>query len=364
MPSTDRRKPAKKHHLISAQLRDRIRAGAYTGQIPGQRTLAEEFGVNFLTVRKAIATLAKEGLLHRQSGRGTFITRLKRPRTHNLAAVLGGLSYGFGGQHSNLISGIQHEAAKFNHDVLFRPHLGDPQVERQAIEDLISREKCDGFLIWPTLGRNSAAIEVLEARKVPFVVVMRVDAPYRERVSYVVDDDFEGGYLATTHLLALGHRKIGFVGHAKTAESADAFEEERWQGFVRAHRDVGAKPGPRLQADWLVRRDDAAAPPRAFVRRLGELTAAVCVNDRVALHLLSLPKSTGLAIPAKLSIVGYDDVDAAELFNLTTVHQPLAEIGAEAVRLLMEEIEGRRAAPAQKKLAPRLVVRGTTAPRR
>jgi DNA-binding LacI/PurR family transcriptional regulator len=362
MPS-DRRKPAKKHHLISAQLRDRIRAGAYTAQLPGQRVLAEEFGVNFLTVRKAIATLAKEGLLDRQSGRGTFITRLKRPRTHNLAAILGGLSYGFGGQHPNLVAGIQAEAAKFKHDVLFRPHLGDPHLERQAIEDLISREKCDGILVWPTLDRGSQAIEVLQSRQIPFVVVMRIDPPYRHRVSYVIDDDFEGGYLAATHLLALGHRKIGFVGRAAKADLADSYEEERWLGFVKAHRDVGARPGPRLQADWLLRPDRAAAkPPASFVRRLRALTAIVCVNDRVALHLLGLPKSAGIAIPAKLSVVGYDDVDAAEVFRLTTVHQPLAEIGAEGVRLLMEEIEGRRSGPAQRKLAPRLMVRSTTAP--
>lgn len=361
MESTDQRLTAKKHHLISAQLRERIMTGVYTDQIPGQRVLADEFGVNFLTIRKAVSTLAREGLLDKQTGRGTFITRLKRARTNNLAAILGGLNYGFGGHHTKLIEGIQGEASKFKHDVIFRPHLGDPQLERQAIEDLITRQKCDGMLVWPTRNETSQAVEVLRKNNIPFVIVMRVDARYRKDVSYVVDDDREGGHLAATHLLELGHRQIGFVGKSAKSEGADSFEEERWLGFVKAHEEAKLPAGPRIQADWLSRPDDKAAPlTKSFLRKISGLTGLVCVNDRVALHLLSLSKSGGLAAPDGLSIVGYDDIDAAELFNLTTVHQPLAEIGAEAVRLLLDEIEGRRRGPAQRMLAPRLVVRDTT----
>jgi DNA-binding LacI/PurR family transcriptional regulator len=365
MKVPEARRTAKKHHLISDQLRERIASGAYAEQIPGQRVLAEEFGVNFLTIRKAVATLVKEGLLAKQTGRGTFITRLKRVRTGNLAAILGGLSYGFGGQHTKLIEGIQREAAKFGHDVIFRPHLGDPQIERQAIEDLISRGKCDGMLVWPTRNEGSRAVDLLKAHGVPFALVMRVDARFREDVSYVVDDDFEGGYLAARHLLELGHRRLGFVGRSARSEGADAFEEERWLGFLKAHAEAGVAAGPRIQADWLNRPEDRPQPPsKTLLRRIGGLTGLVCVNDRVALHLLGLPKYTDLSIPDGLSIVGYDDIDAAELFGLTTVHQPLAEIGAEAVRLLLDEIEGRRSGPASRKIAPRLVVRETTGPRR
>jgi DNA-binding LacI/PurR family transcriptional regulator len=364
MEEVDPKKTSKKHHLISDTLRERIVAGEYTGQIPGQRVLAEEFGVNFLTIRKAVATLVKEGLLDKQTGRGTFITRLRRNRTHNLAAILGGLSYGFGGTHTKLIEGIQKEASRLGHDLIYRPHLGDPQVERQAIEDLVSRGKCDGVLVWPTRNEGSRAVETLKGHGIPFVVVMRLDARYRQDVSYVVDDDFEGGYLATRHLLDQGHRALGFVGRSARSEGADTFEEERWLGFIKAHAEAGLSPGARVQADWLLKPEAKAGPlSKAFLKRISGLSGLVCVNDRVALHLLSLPEYTTLSIPGQMSIVGYDDIDAAELFNLTTIHQPLEEIGAEAVRLLIEEIEGGRTAPAQRKLAPRLVVRGTTAPR-
>lgn len=353
---------AKKHHLIADDLREKIRGETWQGRVPGQRELSRIYDVNFLTVRKAVATLVDEGLVTRQPGKGTFVTRLRRQRTRNLAAVLGGLAHGFGGQHSALIQGIQEEAGKFQHDLIFRPHHGDSRVEQRTIADLIQREKVDGMLIWPTHRESSHAIELLHAHKIPFVVVMRVDVESKDSVSYVVDDDLRGGYLATKHLLDLGHRRIGYVSRTATPAAGEYYEELRWQGFMRAHEQVGLEPGPRVEADWL--KDDSESPKpfsKRFIRSLENLTAVVCVNDRVALRLLNLPRYSARQIPGDLSIVGYDNMEAAELFNLTTVHQPMKEIGAEAVRLLIDDIEGQRTGFVHRQLAPRLVIRGSTA---
>lgn len=352
---------ARKHHLISEQLRGRIEKGEYDEQIPGQRVLADEFGVNFLTVRKAINTLVKDGLLTKHPGKGTFVTRLKRERTFNLAAVLGGLSYGFGGQHSKLIQGIQEEAARHKYDLIYRPHLGDPQVEQQAIEDILARRKCDGVLVWPTRRESSRAISLLQRHGIPFVVVMRVDPESRDQVHYVIDDDVEGGYLATKHLLDLGHRKIGFVARAAREGQGEIFEEERWLGFVKAHKEAGLKPGPWLQADWLAGGEADHKPvSRRFLARLEGLSGLFCVTDRLALHILGMVRAGGRVVPDDLAIVGYDDLDAAALFDLSTIHQPLEEIGAEAVRVLLGEIDGEGRTLARKKLVPRLVVRGSS----
>lgn len=353
---------ATKHPLIAEDLRKQIRQGRLRDRVPGQRVLSKSYGVNFLTVRKAMATLVEEGLISRHPGKGTFVTRLRRERTRNLAAVLGGLAHGFGGQHSALIHGIQEEAGKFQHDLIFRPHHGDSRLEQQTLEDLIKREKVDGMLLWPTRRESSHAIELLQKHKVPFVVVMRVDAPAPEDVSYVVDDDLRGGFLATQHLLALGHRRIGYVSRTATRGLGDSYEELRWEGFVRAHEDAGIAPGPRIEADWLKKGDEGPKPfSKKFLQSIEGLTALFCMNDRTALRLLNLAKITGRQIPGDLSLVGYDDMEAAELVNLTTVHQPMKEIGAEAVRLLIADIEGRGKGPVHRCLPPRLVVRGSTA---
>lgn len=352
---------AKKHHLITEDLRGKIHGDAWKNRVPSQRELSKTYGVNFLTVRKAVATLVHEGLVTRQPGKGTFVTRLRRPRTRNLAAVLGGLAYGFGGQHSALIHGIQEEASRFQHDLIFRPHHGDSQVERRTLEDLIKREKVDGMLIWPTQRESSRAIEVLQKHKIPFVVVMRVDAESKDSVSFVVDDDFRGGFLAVKHLLDLGHRRIGYVSRNSLPGKGEYYEELRWQGFVSAHKKAGVDPGPRIAADWLGEKSESPKPfSKRFLREIEGLSALFCVNDRVALRLLNLPRFSDRKIPGNLSVVGYDNMEAAELFNLTTVHQPMKEIGAEAVRLLIQEIEGRRQGQVHRCLAPRLIVRAST----
>jgi len=353
----------KKHHLISADLRRRIEVGEYADMIPGQRVLAEHYGVNFLTVRKAVATLVKGGLLVLQPGRGTFVTRLKRQRTHTFSAIFGGLSYGLGGQHAALIQGLQAEASRHHYDLLLRSHDGQPQVEEQLIADILKREKVDGVLLWPARScGQSAAIRLLRQANVPFVVMMRVDAEFRDQVSYVIDDDFRGGYAATKHLLDLGHRRVGYL--ARTEEGGgELFEEERWRGFQQAHTDAGIAPGPRLKADWLATSPAAAGTlPLRFLEELRGLTALFCMNDRLALAVLNLQKALRIHVPADISLVGYDDMEAADLLGLTTMHQPIQEIGAEAVRQLIAEVETGRSDLSARTLEPRLIVRTTSGP--
>lgn len=356
----------KKHHLISDDLRKKILSGKLKDQIPGQLSLAEDYDVNFLTVRKAISTLVKEGFLTKQPGRGTFVTRLKRQRTYNIAAILGGLSYGHGGQYSGFVHSIQEEAVKYNNDLIFRPHHGDPELEKRAIEDMIKSEKVDGILIWPTRNQDSKAIEILKKHKLPFVVVMRVDAEHKDSVSYVVTDDLHGGYLATKHLLDLGHKNVGYVARRKEPGTGDYFEELRWQGFLKAHQEAGLESGPRIGAEWLGERHiDTKSVSKKFIKEIGGLTGLFCVNDRTALHLMGVSKVTGLQIPGDISLVGYDNLEASELLNLTSVNHPTNDMARQAVQLLIEEIEETRPTQGHQSLSPTLVIRGTTsAPRK
>jgi len=100
--------------------------------------------------------------------------------------------------------------------------------------------------------------------------------------------------------------------------------------------------------------------------RRGQVTAAFCITDHVAIEALRALRQAGLRVPGDVSLVGLDGVPRTEDFELTTVEQPMEAVGAKAVELLLDEIEGRRSAPAQVRLAPRLVVRGSMAgpPRR
>ncbi len=353
----------KKHDLISVDLRKRILKGQLTGRIPGQRVLADEYGVNFLTVRRAVATLVKEGLLVRQPSKGTFVTRLKRERTQTIAAVFGGLSFGLGGQHAALVQGLQEEAARDGYDLILRPHYGEPQLEHQAIEEILKREKVDGVLIWPARDQHrSRAIELLRKANLPFVVMVRVDSGFHDQVSYVIDDIYKGGYEATRYLLGLGHRKIGYLSRTSSEGAGEYFEEERWRGCKQAQLDAGLEPGPRLQADWIIAasRTNKAVPLR-FLEDLRKVTALFCMNDYMALAFLNLQKALGLHIPEELSVIGYDDIETADLVGLTTMKMPMREIGIEAMRLLLDEIDHPRAKPVQRVIETKLIERSTTA---
>jgi len=352
----------RKHDRISNELRKRIRKGEFAERLPGQRVLADDYKVNFLTVRRAVGTLVKEGLLVREPGRGTFVTRLKRQRTQTLAAVFGGLSFGMGGQHAALLQGLQEEAARDQYDLILRPHHGETQVEREAIEEILKRKKVDGVLLWPTRDQGrSGAIRLLKQANLPFVVMVRVDAEYRDEVSYVIDDVYKGGYDATQHLLSLGHRRIGYLARTASEGAGEWFEEERWRGFRQAQIDAGIKPGPRLQADWIIHssRTNKAVPAK-FLEELRTVSGLFCMNDTLALAFLNLQKALALHVPDNMSVIGYDDVEAADLMGLTTMKMPMHEIGIEAMRLLLDEIEHPRPMPERKVLEARLIQRTTT----
>ena len=365
-PEPSRVSAATKHTVIADDLRRRLRRNEFKQKIPGQRVLAAAYKVNFLTVRKAVSTLVKEGILVRQPGRGTFVTRLKRQKTHTIAAVFGGLSFGLGGQHAMLIQGIQEEASLQGYDVILRPHHGEPQIERQAIEEVLKRKKVDGVLIWPTRAEGrSPAIQLLTETNMPFSVMVRVDSDYRDKVSYVIDDVYQGGYAAARHLIDLGHRRIGYLARAGLDGGGEWFEEERWRGCRQAQVDAGLAPGPRLEADWIMRASEArTAVPLHFLSQLRELTGLFCMNDWMALAFLNLQKALGLHIPEDLSLVGYDDLEGAKIVGLTTMKMPMRAIGIASVQMLLDEIERPRQGGIARVLLPELVVRSSSlAPR-
>ncbi len=171
---------------------------------------------------------------------------------------------------------------------------------------------------------------------IPLVLVDRMpDYSERDWCSVGVDDE-AGGALAVTHLLELGHRRVGFVG----GPLAIVQVRDRRTGAERALAAAGAGDLVFLETDALT----VAEGRRAGERLLGlpaarRPTAVACANDLIALGLLQHLTQAGMRVPADLSIVGYDDIDfaAAAAVPLTSVSQPRIAIGAAAARLVLAE---------------------------
>jgi LacI family transcriptional regulator len=203
------------------------------------------------------------------------------------------------------------------------------------------------------------ALVALRARGFPFVVVDPRTPPPRD-VAAVSAAHFAGARSLTHHLIQLGHRRIGVVAGPHNWLAGEA----RLAGHAAALAAVGVLPDPALTR---------LGEPTTHLgyRAGGELldlpdrpTALVCFNDKTAVGALAAASERGLNVPRDLSITGFDDIDLAQATNpqLTTVRQPLAEMGRMAVGLLIRLLDGHRVDALHVELATELVVRGSTGP--
>jgi DNA-binding LacI/PurR family transcriptional regulator len=220
----------------------------------------------------------------------------------------------------------------------------DPQSVNEAVNHLANLA-AEGLVVVAPQTRVLAALSELSIG-IPFVTLQAAGtgAPGGRRLDQVV-----GAHLATAHLVALGHQRIGHI--AGPEEWLDA--SQRLAGFRDELLQHDLDTGFVATGDW-----SAASGHRAATELLARgVTAIFAGNDQMALGALSAATAAGLEVPGELSIVGFDDVPEAAFYHppLTTVRQDLAEAGRRAVALLLSESD---AAPS---VHPQLVVRNSTA---
>jgi LacI family transcriptional regulator len=169
-----------------------------------------------------------------------------------------------------------------------------------------------------------------------------------------------GADQATRYLLGLGHRRIAAItGHGYMMAT-----QERLRGYHSALGAAGVLPDPRLEVESNFDVDGGRKAAAALLELEDRPTAIFAFNDPLAIGAMQAVLTRGLRVPEDISIVGFDDTAEAGLVTpqLTTVRQPLAEMGRMGVSLLMRLLEGRRFEALHVELATQLVVRGSTAP--
>lgn len=174
----------------------------------------------------------------------------------------------------------------------------------------------------------------------------------------VDSDSFTGALLATRHLTGLGHRRIGFLtGRPDLASSA-----LREAGYVEALREAGIRVDHALVRTGDYRTDGAHVPATELLTLADRPTAIFAANDLSAIGVMDVARGLGIDVPGDLSVVGFDDIpeSTATTPPLTTVHQPIQQMGATAVRLLVGLLDGTPAEQTHVTLPTSLVVRGTT----
>ncbi len=276
-------------------------------------------------------------------------------RSNAIGVLLAGM--GYTGTVLTL-RGIIDESAKLGLTVLIAElpegdSLDDP---RPAISALVERH-VDGIIMSvPAIGQAVDRIKaVLPVQHEPVVFVK---AGVSDRHSSVLVDNVAAVEEVVDHVVSIGRTRIAHIsGPANWHEARD-----RRQGWERGleRYDLEADPSLCEEGDWSPA--SGAAAMNALLDRVPDLDAVVAANDKMALGAMHTLRTRGLRIPEDVAITGFDDIDEAAWFAppLTSVAQPLAEMGRQAVRTLRAEFDGRAARPVAIPLRAELMTREST----
>lgn len=180
--------------------------------------------------------------------------------------------------------------------------------------------------------------------------------------SNILTDDYNGGYLAASHLLDLGHKHLLYV------EYKEYPHQQRLHGYYKAYTEKELSVTEYLH-DCPWDNDGEIAPEKLFIEFLQnhpEITGIVAPNDSIAIRMYQAMKQINITVPERISLVGYDDaiplLDSQGEYFLTTIALPLESVGREAVSLLIRQINGDDSGDKKIILPVKLVIRSTTAP--
>jgi LacI family transcriptional regulator len=177
----------------------------------------------------------------------------------------------------------------------------------------------------------------------------------------VVLDQQRGAELALEHLYELGHRKIAFMRGGSHSSDAD----DRGECLMAAAKEYNIEVLPELCVQIRLRVSTPELgfePAKELLRSGAEFTAVVCYNDEAAIGAIRAFMDHGLRVPEDISVVGFDDIQSASYHNpsLTTIHQPLNQMGIEAARILLQRIRGQATFEDSVPILPEIVMREST----
>jgi DNA-binding LacI/PurR family transcriptional regulator len=275
--------------------------------------------------------------------------RLLRSRRSRLLGVQFGLQHPF---HADLVDCLYRVAEPAGYQIALSAVTAS-RGEQRATEALLD-DRCEALIL---LGPQAPAARLEKlAAQLPVICVARRLPPSAPGVEVVRTADDDGACQAVDHLVSLGHRDIVHIDGGRAPGAAD-----RRRGYRTAMRRHGL--ASHILPGGLTEEDGAAAA-RVLLTVHPRPTAVLAFNDQCAVGLLDVFLRSGIPVPGQISVVGFDDSHLARLahINLTTVGQDIPRLADLAVIRALARLEGQHAPGRETVIAPRLVVRGTTAP--
>lgn len=256
-----------------------------------------------------------------------------------------------------IMQGIDKALAQANYDLMLYTSHRHPSKESFYV-NAITSGLTDGLLLIAPLV-PSTYLEELRDQDFPYVLIDQADIT--ENSSVVEATNWQGAYDATKYLIQLGHTRIAFIRGASVVRSA----EDRLQGYKAALADHGISILEELIIEGDFQQQTGYESATKLLQNLESLpTAIFASNDLSAFGAMEAVRKYGLRIPEDISIMGFDDIPQAASVHprLTTVRQPLEDMGQVAVRMLLERINDPSNLPQRVTLATQLVIRDSCGP--
>ena len=328
------------------------------------REVAEEAGVSIATVsrvlngRDDVAPETRELVSRIAQERGYIANRGARGLSAGRTGLVGLLvPLVFPAYFAAILAGATEALQDHDLRVVLSPTQHEHDREVTLLDRLMHGLTDGALIVLPE--ESSEELERLVDAGYRFVVVDPL-MPLGDRIASVSAANTAGADQAMKHLLGLGHRRISII----TGPRGWVATEERRRGYHAALAAAGVLPDPALEVESNFEIDGGRQAASVLLDLPEPPTAIFAFNDNHAIGAIRAARARGLRVPEDLSIVGFDDVEHATVVTpaLTTVRQPLAEMGRTAVSLLMRLLERHSLETLHVELATRLVVRESTAP--
>jgi DNA-binding LacI/PurR family transcriptional regulator len=253
-----------------------------------------------------------------------------------------------------VVEGVEQAAIEAGFNVFISTSQNDRQREIAVIK-VLQKRRVDGIIVIASHLFDRSP-QFFESSKLPMVFINEQNPG--KNMHFVAVDDIHGAYTAVEHLIALGHRRIGYVSIPNRPKS----NQYRFKGYQDALTAAGIAVDPTLIFTTHTLEDHAKVGEASFEPLLAAgATAVFCYNDASAIGLLAACHQHGISVPENLSIIGFDDIDMAAytLPPLTTIRQPRFELGERAMLMMLALLNGQESE--NQMIRAELVVRQTTA---
>ncbi|AYV23174.1 substrate-binding domain-containing protein [Vibrio mediterranei] len=235
---------------------------------------------------------------------------------------------------SRILYGMDRRMRNHSYDIIIETTNWEQSRERHELQDLVSRQ-VDGIIV---VGGDLAEEDIAALTgKIPTLLMCRRGKGILPLIN--VDNEM-GGYLATNHLVQLGHKKIMHL----TGPSGNIDSENRIAGYLRSLKNAGLVAEPGMVIDGHFESRNAFQNLTTALKGGAKPTAIFAANDHSAFGVIQALHQYGLRVPDDVSVIGFDDLPIDEYYipRLTTVRQPFAEMGEIGVRYLLDLISGNK----------------------